>query len=105
MLKNFKDATDSLSQNNKPQVHYIWLMYNRLFNFLDDLTDDLGEDSEDAHHSDWPDVVKAAAQAGRDKLSKYYARTGGEQGFIFNAATVLDPSQKLTAYEVSYHRV
>jgi hypothetical protein len=28
MLKRFKDATSFLSENQKPQTQYIWLMYN-----------------------------------------------------------------------------
>jgi hypothetical protein len=100
MLKRFKDATVFLSEIHKPQIQYIWLMYNRLFDFLDQLTDDFEEDSGSNNNSDWPDIVKAAAEKGKAKLRKYYAKTGGEQGFLFNCATILDPTQKLTAYEV-----
>lgn len=107
MLKDFKDATISLSENSNPQIPYIWLMYNRLFDFLDDITEELGEDVNHVDNTEWPDIVRAAASKGRDKLRKYYSRTGGEQGFLFNCATILDPTQKLTAYEVfitvAYH--
>jgi hypothetical protein len=100
MLKQFKEATLFLSQNQKPQIQYIWLMYNRLFDFLDKMTEDLGEDLENQDSVEWPAVVKAAAERGRAKLSKYYSKTDKERGFLFNCATILDPTQKLTAYEV-----
>jgi hypothetical protein len=75
-------------------------MYNRLFDFLDQMTEELGEESISVEGTAWPEAVKAAAEMGRSKLSKYYSRTGKEQGFLFNVATVLDPTQKLTVYEV-----
>jgi hypothetical protein len=45
MLKKFKTATSFLSENSSPQIQYIWLMYNRLFDFLDQMTEELGEES------------------------------------------------------------
>jgi hypothetical protein len=48
MLQNFKTATDFLSKNQKPQILFIWLMYNRLFDFLDKMTDELSEETVDA---------------------------------------------------------
>jgi hypothetical protein len=100
MLRRFKAATNFLSENQKPHIPYIWLMYNRLFDFLDQMTEELGEDSNNLENTEWPSVVRAAAEKGRSKLTKYYSRTGEEQGFLFNCATILDPTQKLTAYEV-----
>jgi hypothetical protein len=64
------------------------------------MTEDLGEDLENQESTDWPAVVRAAAERGRAKLSKYYSRTDAEHGFLFNCATILDPIQKLTTYEV-----
>jgi hypothetical protein len=100
MLAKFKEATDSVSEVQKPQIQYIWQMYDRLFNFLDDMLLDLDEDPENQDDIEWPAVVRAAAEKGREKLKKYYAMTDDERGLIFNCATVLDPNQKLTAYEV-----
>jgi hypothetical protein len=100
MLKRFKDATSFLSENQKPQIQFIWLMYNRLFDFLDQMTEDLNEDLENQESTDWPAVVRAAAEKGQAKLSKYYSKTDAQHGFLFNCATVLDPTQKLTTYEV-----
>jgi hypothetical protein len=100
VLKRFKDATNFLSENYKPQIQYIWLMYNRLFDFLDKMLEDLDEDLESQENTEWPAVVRAAAEKGRTKLSKYYSKTDAERGFLFNCATILDPTQKLTAYEV-----
>ncbi|KAF2870711.1 hypothetical protein BDV95DRAFT_638459 [Massariosphaeria phaeospora] len=67
MLKNFKNATNFLSKNYKLQ-----LMYNCFFNFLD--------------------IVRAAVDKEKAKLSKYYKRTSDEREFLFNCATILDSS-------------
>jgi hypothetical protein len=78
------------------------MMYNKLFDFLDEMNDDLGEDSGSNDGIDWPAVVLSAANKGRDKLSKYYSKTDEERGYLFNCATILDLTQKLTAYEVFF---
>lgn len=102
VLEKFKNATIWLSQSQQPQIQYIWLMYNRLFDFLDTMTQDLEEDIEHDEAAVWPAVVRNAAMKGKAKLSKYYGGTSGERGFLFNCATILDPTQKLTAYEVMF---
>ncbi|EFQ85337.1 hypothetical protein PTT_19744 [Pyrenophora teres f. teres 0-1] len=63
------------------------------------MTEDLDEDQENHENREWLVVVRDAAERGRSKLSKYYSRTDGDQGFLFNCATILDPTQKLTAYK------
>ena len=78
MLKRFKTATSFLSANHKPQIQFIWLMYNRLFDFLDKMTKDFDEDTDNNGDTSWPEVVRAAAERGRAKLSKYYSRTDAE---------------------------
>lgn len=103
MLKNFKSATNALSGSLKPQSQTIWMMYDGLFNFLEDMIDTIGEDENNNEDIQWPEVVRSAAAKGRAKLRKYYARTGGPQGFLYNCATILDPNTKLTLYDVSYH--
>lgn len=99
MLENFKEATNHLSQNHTPHAPFIWQMYNRLFDFLDDMTTSLSTGANGAR-DDWPTVVQEAADKGRTKLSKYYGKTSEERGFLFNCAVVLDPTQKLNAYDV-----
>jgi hypothetical protein len=64
------------------------------------MIEELGEESNNVDTVEWLDIVRTVAAKGRLKLSKYYLRTGGEQGYLFNVATVLDLTQKLTAYEV-----
>jgi hypothetical protein len=100
LLGKFKDATTHISQAKTPQVPFIWQMYNTLFDFLDEMSGDFIEDPGNNDGVDWPAVVLSAANRGKDKLSKYYSKTDEERGFIFNCATILDPSQKLSAYEV-----
>jgi hypothetical protein len=100
LLLNFKTATDQLSNNHHPSVQHIWEMYNALFDFLDDMQTSLGDHCNEAEGIEWPAVVEAAAEKGKAKLKKYYSKTWEERGYLFNCATVLDPSQKLTPYEV-----
>ncbi|KAH7343082.1 hypothetical protein BKA66DRAFT_434558, partial [Pyrenochaeta sp. MPI-SDFR-AT-0127] len=45
-------------------------------------------------------VIRNAAIKGKAKLSKYYRVISRERGFLFNYTTILDPTQKLTAYKV-----
>ena len=42
MLHKFKKATEALSQKGTVQISYVWLMYNRLFDFIDDIEESLG---------------------------------------------------------------
>ena len=107
VLREFKNATDYLSQTDEPQIHNIWLMYNRLFDFLDDMVSGLGEDSESTEGQglDWPAVVKKAAKNGEEKLRKYYSKMSEQRGYLFNCVTILDPTQKLTAYEVRLSQI
>ena len=64
MLKRFKTATSFLSKNSSPQILYIQLMYNQLFNFLDQITEELGKESNSVEGTEQLDAVKAAAQKG-----------------------------------------
>ena len=64
MLKRFKTATSFLSKNLSPQILYIQLMYNQLFNFLDQITEELGKESNSVEGTAQLDAVKAAAQKG-----------------------------------------
>ena len=41
MLQQFKEATSAISQSLKPQIQHIWLMYDKLFNFINSMTQDL----------------------------------------------------------------
>jgi hypothetical protein len=94
MLKRFKAATNYLNKNQKPYFLYIWFIYNQLFDFLDQKTEELEEDSNKLENTEWPNVVRATAEKDWSKLTRK------EQGFLFNCTTILDPIQRLTAYNV-----
>jgi hypothetical protein len=64
MLQSFKKATSSLSINNRPWIQHLWLMYNRLFDFLDDMNEEVGEDTAQVDNIGWPNIVRAAAEKG-----------------------------------------
>jgi transposase len=74
-------------------------MYNRLFNYLDTITTFLDYDLS-RQGDEWPTVVKAIVEKGKQKLSKYYRRTDKKCSFLFNCATILNLRQKLTTYKV-----
>jgi hypothetical protein len=80
-------------------------MYNRLFDFLDKMIETVGDNTAKVENTRWPKIVIAAAKKGRAKLRKYYSKTAGKQGYLFNYAAILDPTQKLSVYKVSYHSV
>jgi hypothetical protein len=54
------------------------------------MTEDLDEDTESYKNTDWLTVVRAAAERGRIKLSKYYSKIEAEHRFLFNCTTILD---------------
>jgi hypothetical protein len=64
------------------------------------MSGDFIKDPRNNDRVDWLAVILSVANRGKDKLSKYYSKTNKERRFIFNYATILDPSQKLSAYEV-----
>ncbi|KAF1936027.1 hypothetical protein EJ02DRAFT_360103 [Clathrospora elynae] len=65
-----------------------------------ELDDSVNEDSGEQHDdNEWPTIVLNAANKGREKLSKYYSKTDALRGYLFNCATILDPTQKLSVYE------
>jgi hypothetical protein len=39
-------------------------MYNWLFDFLDDMNEEVGEDTAQVDNIRWPDIVRAAAKKG-----------------------------------------
>jgi hypothetical protein len=52
------------------------------------MTNKLSKETVDAIK--WLSIVQAAAEIGCVKLTKYYAKTNKEQGFLYNVAIVLD---------------
>ena len=49
-------------------------MYNKLFNFLNNITSKLGDNNySKSKYNNWPNIVRAAAEKGREKLRKYYS--------------------------------
>ncbi|KAF1913612.1 hypothetical protein BDU57DRAFT_454966, partial [Ampelomyces quisqualis] len=64
------------------------IMYNRLFNFLDQITSKLSYKEDKSTYS----VVRAVVEKGKKKLLKYYSRIDAEQGYLYNVATILNLS-------------
>ena len=68
MLVNFKKATSQLSKIDRPQVQHVWQMYNRLFDFLDEMKSNFTEETETEYQwgDKWTDHQKSLAIFGHD---------------------------------------
>lgn len=99
-LSQFKKATLQISEARQPQMQNVWHMYNTLFDFLDQMDEEWDVNQAGAEDASWLAVVKSAVDTGRKKLQKYYNRTGEAVGNLYNCAAILDPTQKLTVYDV-----
>lgn len=93
-LTPFYDYTREVSHSKKPTISQAFFIYNDLFDHLQSrirALDGIGTQVS------WVEDLRVAVEAAEATLSKYYSRTS-EKGLIYNLATVLDPSKKLTMY-------
>ena len=65
-------------------------MYNQLFNFSDKIIKTVGNDIAKVDNIRQPKIIITAAKKGQAKLRKYYLKTAGKQGYLFNCAVILD---------------
>ena len=75
-------------------------MYNKLFNFLDNIINALGNKLALINRAKQLDIVKVIATTSYTKLLKYYKKISIKKSFLFNIIIVLDLIQKLTIYKV-----
>jgi hypothetical protein len=76
----------------------IFQLYNWLFKQLETAKETL---KTQARNSKYADKLLQAIEAAHDKLAEYYGKTEGETGTFYNLGAVLNPSMKLSLYEVS----
>lgn len=98
ILQPFSRITTAIGNTLAPSIHQMFQLYNWLFEQLESAEETW---KTKACHSPYADELVQALQAAREKLAEYYGKTEGDTGTFYNLAAVLDPSTKLSLYEVS----
>lgn len=92
-LKPFHDYTQDVSHSRRVTITQAFFIYNDLFDHLTIRIRAL----RNSPVAPWIPEFEKAVTAAEDVLAKYYSKTG-PKGLIYNLATILDPSKKLTLY-------
>jgi hypothetical protein len=94
LLYPYYTWTEKLSKMSGPTIHKSWVVYTALFEHLKQAEGRLLKKKEV-----WKVLLADSVVAAHRKLSQYYSNTDGPRGQIYNLATVLDPTQRLTIYQ------
>ena len=86
--------TDILSSTSGATIQTAFAAYECLFNHLEDTKTKFQRKKKG-----WKVSLITAIDSGLNVLRKYYSRTEGPGGVIYNLATVLCPEYKLSLYE------
>lgn len=92
----FYKYTQSLSISRSSTVQIAWQVYNGLFQHLEDEIDDAMQAKEQGIPGS--DRLIQALTLGKEKLSKYYAKTYDDQGIIYAVAATLNPISRFSVY-------
>jgi hypothetical protein len=84
-----------VSQIQGVSIHRGWSIYNRLFNHIEIMKTTLAR-----KRTPWKVSIRSALQAAFEKLSYYYTRTENRTGVVYNIGCILDPTVKLTVYDM-----
>lgn len=95
LLKPFKKWTESLSVTKGVTIHLASHVYHRVLGHLLRL-----ENRFALKDFEGKTELCAAMERGREKLAQYFVKAGRQEGLLYNLATVIDPSTKLTQYKV-----
>ena len=93
-LKPFSDYTHAISSATNATIHNAFFIYNDIFDHIAKQRRRVRKLPKAA----WIQGLLDATNAVRLVLQKYYSTTT-QRGFIYNLATMLDPSKKLALYE------
>ncbi|QKX61420.1 uncharacterized protein TRUGW13939_08568 [Talaromyces rugulosus] len=85
----FFDYTTQLSKTRDVTAHYVFKIYNRLFDHLERSQTQLQR-----KRVPWKKQMLDALDAGRTKLDEYYAQTDTIRGHIYAVSTMLAPVNK-----------
>ena len=93
-LKPFSDYTHDISSAKNATIHNAFFIYNDIFDHIAKQRKRIRKLPRAA----WIQGLLDATRSSRVVLQKYYSKTT-HRGFIYNIATILDPSKKLALYE------
>ena len=89
ITKPFFDYTTQLSRTRDITAHYVFKIYNKLFEHLERSMNQLRR-----KRVPWKQQMFRALEAGRLKLDEYYSQTDSIQGHIYAVSTMLAPVNK-----------
>ena len=92
LLYPFFQFTRALSKTKGPTIHWVWAIYNSLFQHLEDWHD------EADYESLWKESLQLAIENAQLKFGKYYKWTGHVKGELYAVAAVLDPHLWMNSY-------
>lgn len=98
ILQPFSRITTAIGTTLGVTIHQTFQLYNWLFEQLEKMEKFW---QTKARRSKYADELLQAIKAGRDKLAEYYGKTDGGAGTFYNLAAILNPTTKLSLYEVS----
>ena len=93
-LKPFSDYTHDVSSAKNATIHNAFFIYNDIFDHIAKQRKRVWKLPRAA----WIQGLLDATRSSRVVLQKYYSKTT-HRGFIYNIATILNPSKKLALYE------
>lgn len=85
----FFDYTTQLSKTRDVTAHYVFKIYNKLFEHLERSMKQLQR-----KRAPWKQQMLHALEAGRTKLDEYYSQTDNIRGHIYAVSTMLAPVNK-----------
>jgi hypothetical protein len=97
ILQPFSRITTAIGTTLEASVHQMFQLYNWLFEQLESAQRIW---KAKARHSKYAEELVQAIQAACEKLAEYYGKTEGDTGTFYNLAAILNPSTKLSLYEV-----
>jgi hAT family C-terminal dimerisation region len=93
ILQPMEQVTALMGATKSVTVHAVFRLFNHVFSCLEGRIEHWGSSGK-AHATEYLTALNAA----RVKLTKYYSRTDGSRGTIYNLATFLDPHTKTMLY-------
>lgn len=92
----FFDFTNELSKTKDTTTHYVFKIYNKLFEHLEKSITQL-----ERKRTIWKKQMLQALRAARQKLDQYYADTDKIRGDLYAVSTMLAPSNKFKFFLTS----
>lgn len=94
ILNPLYELTLIVSRTTNAGIHLGFRLYDALFDHLNTVEETIRGSS-----CPWKSGIMKACEQASVKLSKYYSKTEGKGGLIYNLANVLDPTMKLGLYK------